>query len=138
MSLLLPMPSHRVLPVLPNPDVPIPLGTVDTKYYGSTGLCLIPDGLVYLDSNRVWLVPYFHAFYYGVLKRLCDLAFPSPGAAAQTQYDQQPLGRVTDVMLNFPDELRTSLASRKLIEERARNLVSVHMYVMIFRVQSVP
>lgn len=115
----------RMDPVPPNPDVPLPLGDVDPKYFGSTGLSLIPDGLRYLDSTRVWIIPFFHAFYYGVLKRLCDLIFPGPGGLGHKEYLVQPMGRIEDLMLNFPDEYKTYLDSKKLIEERFGNLVSL-------------
>lgn len=108
------------------------MGVVDSEFYGTTGLCLIPEGLRYLDSNRVWVVPFFHAFYYGVLKRLFELTFPLPGAAAHKVYadmsEQLPPTLfpeyVNPVMVNFPDILKPSAAARKHCAKLMRRMVS--------------
>lgn len=114
-----------------NPGNPQPLGAVDPTLYGTTGLCLIPEGLRYLDSNRVWVVPFFHAFYYGVIKRLFEITFPVPGAAAPKEYAevsaQLPLLQppfLNRVMVNTPEELKPSSAARKLIAARLGRIVS--------------
>lgn len=111
---------------------PQPLGVVDPEFYGTTGLCLIPEGLRYVDSNRVWVVPFFHAFYYGVLKRLFELTFPVPGAAPHpinaefnVQFPPHLYPEyVSRVMVNFPEELEPSLAARKHVIKLFGRIVS--------------
>lgn len=113
-----------------DPGEPQPLGAVDPVFAGTTGLCLIPEGLRYLDSNRVWVVPFFHAFYYGVLKRLFEITFPVPGAAAPKEYDDvriqlpPPYVHVNPVMANIPPGLKPTVAARKSFGGRLGRVVS--------------
>lgn len=112
------------------PGQPQDLGQVEAKFYGTTGLCLIPEGLRYIDSNRVWVVPFFHAFYYGVLKRLFELTFPIPGADAHTPYPEVSVQLpdhpeyVNPVMVNFPADMKPDLAARKHIASTFARIVS--------------
>lgn len=103
---------------------------VELGMEGSLGICLIPQHLRYLDWNRVWVVPFFHSFYYGIVKNLMDLIFPSPGSGGKDPFTVQPEGHTIPLMLNFPDVLNTSLASKNIIMERNRNMVSGHRALM--------
>lgn len=87
-------------------------------------MCLIPRDLPYLDWNRVWLVPFYHAFYYGVVEDFMDLIFPKQGAYSSAKvYEQQPADSTVPHMLMFPEALQTSPALRAIFEERIRNMV---------------
>lgn len=105
------------------------LKTLDPKLRGASGVCLIPDGLVYLDWNKLWVVPFYHAFYYGVVKRLFEFIYPCPGGKAPVEYFQQPGGLTRSaedpLMLNFPPEMRPARWVINLFKERSGNIVSL-------------
>lgn len=106
-----------------------------TRLRGANGVCLITDGLVYLDWNRVWAQPFYHAFYYGLTKRFFEYVYPSSGARAATDYVLQPGGltRPADqpLMLNYPsDELKPPRWVLNLLHERMYNMVSDMMEVL--------
>lgn len=116
------------------PGEPQPQGTVDPAFFGTTGLCLIPQGLRYLDSNRVWVIPFFHAFYYGVLKRLFEITFPVPNAAAHKVYEEISVQlpapeyvHINPVMANIPEALKPSVAQRKFFGGRLSRVVRLRV-----------
>lgn len=105
------------------------LDTLPHELRGATGICMVNSELRYLDWNRVWLVPFFHAFYYGVVKRFFEHLYPSAGGKPAKLYERQPGGdsRPADkpLMLNFPPEKKPARWVINLIHERIINMVSL-------------
>lgn len=99
-----------------------PLKTIREKHKGVLGDNVLSKMLPHLDRNRMWLLPFCHAVFFGLLKTLCEVVFPLAGSKAPTEYVRQP--GLPNAMMAMPPSKRLSKEARARVLEHCANMVS--------------
>lgn len=98
------------------------LKTIREEHKGVLGDNVLSKMLPHLDRNRMWLLPFCHAVFFGLLKNLCDVVFPLAGSKPPTEYKQQ--AELPNAMMVMPLSKRLSKEARARVLEHCANMVS--------------